>query len=135
MSDPLKLTVSLPPSANRLYRAMVVAGVPTQRRSREYRAYEMDCGSEILTQISKAKRDRRNAKVPAGDLSMTARLHWPDRRKRDADNSMKALQDVVSKTLGFDDSRISEVHVYRMCDPENPRCEVVLAAAEESEAA
>jgi crossover junction endodeoxyribonuclease RusA len=119
----IRLTLPLPPSANQLYRAQVVRGVPTIIKAKGYRAYERDAGSTILVQHKPHKN------LPDAPLSFTAKFYWPDRRIRDTDNPLKALVDVVSRALGFDDSQVSEIHAYRLHCKKNPRCEVEIATA------
>ncbi|MEQ8353813.1 MAG: RusA family crossover junction endodeoxyribonuclease [Leptospiraceae bacterium] len=47
-------------------------------------------------------------------LRVIAILFPPDRRKRDIDNSLKALLDALGNDVLYsDDSQISEIHVYR----------------------
>lgn len=117
----IRLTLPLPPSANAMYCSQVIQGKPRPVKSAAYRSYETLCGMTILAHGKQT--------VPPGPLSFTAWLFWVDRRRRDADNSCKALQDLVSRTLGFDDSRISEVHLFRLYDREKPRCEIEIREA------
>ena len=54
-----------------------------------------------------------------------ARFYWPDARKRDGDNRMKPLQDLIADTLGFDDSLIKRgTYEVMGIDRANPRCEL-----------
>lgn len=49
-----------------------------------------------------------------GPLRMTVRLHPPDRRRRDLDNSLKALQDALQHGYFYhDDCQIHELHVFK----------------------
>lgn len=111
----IRLVLPLPPSANRMYRSQIIRGRPTSIKSEVYRGYEGICGKEVMAQAAREV-------VPEGLLSFSAWMFWGDRRRRDTDNYIKVLQDVVSRTLGFDDFRISEVHVFRRHDKDNARC-------------
>lgn len=115
------LTVPLPPSANAMYRSQVIQGKPRPVKSAAYRSYETLCGMTILAHGKQT--------VPSGPLSFTAWFFFGNRRRHDADNQIKAVQDVVSRTLGFDDSLIQEVHAYRRYDKSAPRCEIEIREA------
>lgn len=117
----IRLTVPLPPSANAMYRSQVIQGKPRPVKSAAYRSYETLCGMVILAHGKQT--------VPPGPLSFTAWFYFADRRRRDVDNNQKCLQDVVSRTLGFDDSLIQEVHAYRLYDKSTPRCEIEIREA------
>jgi crossover junction endodeoxyribonuclease RusA len=112
----------LPPSVNQMYRLKVVAGVAGKFKTKSTKDFESDAGNEILAQrVGQPSIDKL-----IGSLQMTVYLYFKDRRRRDIDNCLKVLQDTVSDVLGFDDSRIGELHVYRRFDKSNPRAEVRL---------
>ncbi len=65
--------------------------------------------------------------VPVGaPVHISARFYFLDRCKRDLDNGLRLLLDVISRCLGFDDSRIDELRVYRSLDRKKPRVEMHL---------
>lgn len=69
--------------------------------------------------------------VGAGDLALTVRLTFPDRRKSDLDNRLKACQDALALALGFDDAHIVRLVVERAgVAPKQPVCEMVLEVLE-----
>ena len=49
----------------------------------------------------------------SGRLSLHVVARPPDARRRDLDNTLKALQDALAESLGFDDSQIDELTVVR----------------------
>jgi Holliday junction resolvase RusA-like endonuclease len=51
-------------------------------------------------------------RVPDGDLEMWIWLFAPDRRRRDASNHVKLIEDAVFAALGEDDSRVVGSHVW-----------------------
>ena len=95
----LEIELPYPPSANRLYRRVG----PRTLISREGRAFrERVCsilagsGLEPLT----------------GPIEMSLVLYPPDRRRRDADNSLKAVCDALEKAGAYeDDSQIVKLTV------------------------
>lgn len=63
-----------------------------------------------------------------GDLEMTVELFPPDRRRRDMDNTLKALQDSLQHGKVYeDDCQISVLHMFRreMIKPAG-KCRVTL---------
>lgn len=59
------------------------------------------------------------------------RLTFPDRRKSDLDNRLKASQDALAIALGFNDARIVRVTAERAgVEPGRPACEMVLEVLE-----
>lgn len=118
----IHLTLPLPPSVNSMYRA-VGAGTSTRVvKASRTRLYEEEAGYAILAQ-------KREQQVPPGPLAVIVKCYWPDKRKRDVDNFTKGVIDIISRTLGFDDCRIADLHAYKRVDPEDPRCEVTIRAA------
>jgi crossover junction endodeoxyribonuclease RusA len=94
-----------PPSTNTYYRNIVVKGSPR-------------------TLISKAGRQYRDAVMalvrfdgrPAmeGRVSLTVELCAPDKRRRDLDNHLKAIQDALTHAnVWGDDSQIDRLFVLR----------------------
>lgn len=49
-----------------------------------------------------------------GPLRLTVRLNPPDRRRRDADNTLKSIQDALQAANAYrDDCQIHELHVFK----------------------
>lgn len=111
-------TIPLPPSLNNAY--------PTSRAGRRFpsaalKAFKTEAGWKIKA----AARGWQPTKGARLALSMI--LHFPDRRRADIDNRIKAAGDVLAETLGFDDSTIDSITVTRgEPDKANPRCVLTL---------
>ena len=119
----ISLTLPFPPSVNAAYRAVrnPKTGGVRNVKSRALREFEREAGKAATA--AGAKR----GSVPEGAaLSLTLLMFVPDRRKRDIDNLCKASIDALKHALGFDDSRVAELHVYKRTDKGFPRCEAVL---------
>ncbi|MBX6770870.1 MAG: RusA family crossover junction endodeoxyribonuclease [Chloroflexi bacterium] len=108
----LTATLPLPPSVNHLYARFADRVVLT------------DAGLAYHDEVAVTLRGQ--TVPPDVRFRVTIHLHFPDRRRRDLDNALKLLLDAVSRALGFDDSRIDELHVYRALDRQCPRAEVLL---------
>lgn len=70
-----------------------------------------------------------------GPVEMTVNLYPPDHRKRDADNTMKAIQDGLtkSKLVWGDDVQVKKLHIYRH-EPQKPgRVDISITTAEKEE--
>ena len=98
----LEATLNFPPSVNRYYRNVG----PRVLISREGRKYRMMTVSRL-----------GGVRPLDGELALTVHLHPPDRRRRDADNCLKCLQDsLVHAGAMRDDSQVKILHV-EMLDP------------------
>ena len=98
----LEATLKFPPSANRYYRVLG-SRVLISREGRKYR----------MMTVSRLG----GARPLDGDLALTVHLYPPDRRRRDADNCLKCLQDsLVHAGAMRDDSQVKILHV-EMLDP------------------
>lgn len=97
-----EIVLGFPPSVNRYYRHVG----PRVLISREGRKYRMMAVSRL-----------GGIKPLEGDLALTVHLYPPDRRRRDADNTLKCLQDsLVHAGAMRDDSQIKVLHV-EMLEP------------------
>ena len=110
----MKITTPYPPSVNHMW-----------VRNRN--------GSVRVSAAGKLFRDEVTMMRPGpgklcltGRLAVSVRLHAPDKRRRDLDNSMKALLDALAHALVYvDDSQIDRLVVERgPVDRKNPRAEV-----------
>ena len=97
----LNLILPLPPSVNSYW------GFAGSRRFLTLAAREFKKEvAHIVSQQSVIFGDKR--------LSLTAILHFKDRRKSDIDNRIKSLLDaLVQAGLFDDDSQIDELHIFR----------------------
>jgi Holliday junction resolvase RusA-like endonuclease len=115
---PVAVTLPLPPTVNHMY----THGRRGQKfLSENYRKWKKEAGMEILPY----KRYFRDMYRPPYQYTVT--FCFPDRRKRDADNRLKPLQDLVSEVFGFDDEEIWRgVFEKGEIDKNNPRCELTI---------
>jgi crossover junction endodeoxyribonuclease RusA len=79
----VSVTLPYPPSANRMWRHVGKKVL----RSREYEAWRAQCGLII--------RQETNGFGLAGPYAMTVQVGRPDRRRRDLDNLLKPIGDVM----------------------------------------
>ena len=92
-----EITLDFPPSANRYYRVLGSRVLI----SREGRRYRMKTVSRL-----------GGIRPIDGDLALVVHLYPPDRRRRDADNCLKCLQDsLVHAGAMRDDSQVKILHV------------------------
>jgi len=106
----MKITLDVPPSANRYWRNYQGRIV----RSDEAIAYKhmtgLLCNTAGLSPLE-------------GDVRLTLKVYRP-RKKGDLDNRIKVLADALQGYAYFDDSQIAEIHAYRYDDKDCPRVEV-----------
>ena len=69
---------------------------------------------------------RRPSWPCAGPVRLTLRLWFGDRRRRDADNVAKAVQDALNGIAWLDDCQVVELSVTRGVDPGSPRTEATV---------
>ncbi len=106
----IKLTLPLPPSANRYWRMynnrMVV--------SPEATAYKEQvgwlCREAGLEPLS-------------GSVCLTVRV-YRKQKSGDLDNKLKVIGDALNGYAWFDDAQVVEIHAYRYDDKHNPRVEI-----------
>lgn len=119
MSEPITLTLPMPPSTNNLYfsfvtKARKVIRVPSDR-AKEFKAQvERICRQQDVTPF-------------AGEVVMTIRVYRP-RRVGDTDGYLKATIDSLTGFAYHDDKQVRIIHAYRYDDPKRPRCEVEIKA-------
>ena len=109
MKKPESLTVTLPwpPSTNRIWRNVAVSGKPRTLLSQEGRVYRKAAADACLVARLAGKRlsDR---------LALRLVVQAPDRRARDLDNTVKAVQDALTHAgVWLDDSQIDRLLVER----------------------
>jgi crossover junction endodeoxyribonuclease RusA len=103
----MKLILPWPPSANRIWRNVVVAGKPRTLLSKEGREYRH------LVGVYLAKFGGVN-KGLKGRIAVSIIAEPPDRRRRDLDNINKALLDALTHNgVWLDDSQIDRLVVQR----------------------
>jgi crossover junction endodeoxyribonuclease RusA len=100
----IEVELPYPPSTNTLYRRVG----PRTIISREGRAYRDKVRAALAASAVRPLR---------GPIHVVIDLYPPDRRRRDVDNTLKALLDACAKGGAYeDDSQIKHLEV-RMCDP------------------
>lgn len=60
-----------------------------------------------------------------GPVRLKIALYWGDRRKHDIDN-IKILLDALTGIVWEDDGQVTDLHVTKAYDKENPRVEILL---------
>lgn len=115
------MVLPLPPSVNNLY-----ANTPTGRiKTKEGRLYKQQVAEELQEQ-------RARRRCPEPPFEVWIWFLMPDRRKRDASNMVKAIEDNVADYLCYDDRLHHAIHLYKGLDENNPRAVMVLAHKEQS---
>lgn len=96
----IELHLSWPPSVNHYY-----------GRGRGGRMFIKKRGMDFRAEVSDAAADAK-CQSQEGDLAMFVWLYPPDKRKRDCDNVLKALQDALQHAGCYDnDCQIKCLHV------------------------
>lgn len=103
----LTLHLPWPPSANRIWRHIVVGGQARTLLSEDARGY--------YAKVKRDVRKKRNGFAPlSGPLTLTVKAYPPDRRRRDLDNTLKAVGDALTKAgVWWDDSQLVEIHAQK----------------------
>lgn len=111
----MKLTLPLPPSANRYWRHVGKKVL----LSEEARAYRDRCAFAAAVQW----------KGPplAGRVRVHADVYMPNLRG-DLANREKQLLDAIQRTVLVDDSQVWDIRLVRYTDPDNPRVELTVEA-------
>lgn len=120
----LKFILSYPPSTNTYWRH-VENKVLISKAGREYRA-----NVAIDVFLGRAK-ECSVGKPLQGRLRFEMKLMPPDNRRRDLDNTLKALLDALQHANVYeDDSQIDELHVVRGTIIEGGSVEVIISVLE-----
>ena len=97
----IELRLPLPPSTNNLYISVGKKRIVSPK----YRAWREEAGEMLIAQKPRSV---------LGDYDLWLYVEWPDKRKRDLDNAIKAVSDLlVSHQLVEDDSRCQALPIYR----------------------
>lgn len=106
-ADSWTVTLPWPPSTNRIWRNVAVSGKPRTLLSQEGRVYRKAAADACLVAklVGKQIPDR---------LALRLVVQAPDRRARDLDNTVKAVQDALTHAgVWLDDSQIDRLLVER----------------------
>lgn len=110
MRERLVVSGPLPPSSNSLY--------PTGRDGKRHlsakgKAYKEKIQKRLMV-------DKALDRCPDPPFSLHLHLRFPDARRRDCTNQIKLLEDSIFQYLGFDDSLIYDVHIWKYIDRADP---------------
>ncbi len=101
----MNITVPWPPfSTNHIWRTSRLGHTYLEPAAKDYK--------EMVTLRVKLA-VQAGSRCPDGPLALSLWVYPPDRRRRDLDNMCKLVQDSIFAGLDADDSRVSELHVYR----------------------
>lgn len=113
--EPIRLTLDMPPSANRYWRSNPRGGVYVSEEARTYKA------DVAVMAHAQGLRD-----ALAGDVAVTVRV-FRAQRSGDLDNRLKVLLDALRGVAYGDDKQVIEIHAFRFEDKANPRVEVEIS--------
>ncbi len=106
-ADSWTVTLPWPPSTNRIWRNVAVSGKPRTLLSQEGRVYRKAVADACLAAKLAGKQ------IP-DRLALRLVVQAPDRRARDLDNTVKAVQDALTHAgVWLDDSQIDRLLVER----------------------
>jgi crossover junction endodeoxyribonuclease RusA len=120
----LRLTLPYPPSVNRIWRSVTIAGRARVLMSRDGREYRQAA-------IVALRADLGRFRAFCGPVAVVIRAHPPDARRRDLDNALKAANDALTHAgIWADDSQVADLRIIRMpvCR-DQPRLEVEISEA------
>jgi len=115
----LTIVLTLPPSVNSMYRTWGGRII----KSEAYRLWIEEARFDI-------NRQHVRARIPEPRYEVHLWMMLPDRKRRDLSNMVKAIEDVVSDYLGYDDKLHDVIHLYKALDRVNPRAVFVLTHKE-----
>lgn len=119
----LSLILPLPPSINRQY-----ATVNGRRvLSATGRRYKVTVGQLLMTASSSSEWPAFLQKTHEHFLILTIHFYFPTLLRRDIDGGLKIAQDALCEAMSLNDNRITEIHLYKTLDRDNPRLECILA--------
>lgn len=106
-ADSWTVTLPWPPSTNQIWRNVAVSGKPRTLLSQEGRVYRKAAADACLVAKLAGKQ------IP-DRLALRLVVQAPDRRARDLDNTVKAVQDALTHAgVWLDDSQIDRLLVER----------------------
>jgi Holliday junction resolvase RusA-like endonuclease len=118
----IAFSLPLPPTINNSYATVERKGKQRRVSSKRLAQYKKDVPNLLYSQglIRDMWKDARAVKY---DVTIYFRTMPTQARRADLSNRLKALEDVVSQYLGFDDCFIEEGHFKRGIDARCPRVE------------
>jgi crossover junction endodeoxyribonuclease RusA len=120
------ITLPVPPSINHQY-----ATVNGRRiLSSAGRAYKTQVGRQVWVALAQSPaRTSLMDRLHLGPLVLSIRFFFSSALRRDVDGGLKIAQDALCESLGLNDNRIVETHLYKDLDKTHPRMEVSLSLA------
>lgn len=111
-----RVTLPLPPSTNSLFPDR--GG--RRRKSEAYRRWIIEAGESALLQ--------RLKKTPPGPgpYELEVSLYFTDRRRRDASNYIKAIEDFLAAWMNYDDNLNHTIIARKVINRERKNAEVIL---------
>jgi crossover junction endodeoxyribonuclease RusA len=125
-AESLLMTLPVPPSINHQY-----ATVNGRRiLSSAGRAYKTQVGRQVGVALAQSSaRTSLMDRLHSGPLVLSIRFFFSSALRRDVDGGLKIAQDALCESLGLNDNRIVETHLYKDFDKTHPRMEVSLSLA------
>lgn len=121
------LDLPSPPPLSALYRN---ARGPGRVKTRRYEDWQLEAGWELVAQLDPPDDPDRIV----GHYVLTIAMQRPDKRRRDLDNCIKALSDLLVKHGVIEDDSFATEIILRW-EGEGTRCRVEVAPATEAGAA
>lgn len=122
MAEAVRLTLdALPPSANKLWRAVNGRVL----KSAEYRSW--------LDAMAWTWREQAGTQKVHGQYALTIAMGKPDRRRRDLDNSLKALSDLLVASGVVEDDSLCQRIDMSWCTEPGVRVWIISTDAEEDQ--
>lgn len=114
MKQRIEIQIPYPPSVNHLY---------GQRGNRRFIKKK---GVEFFEKVKEIVSQKVFAQF-LGDVSVTAHLYPPDRRKRDIDNTLKAILDSLQKAGVYkNDNQVKQLFVARINAVKGGRVDLIV---------
>ena len=118
----LAISLPWPPSTNKIWRHVVIAGSPRVLTSREGREYREAARRAVMSDPMAFFRKRLT-----GQLAVRLSCFPPDNRRRDLDNLAKAVLDALTHAgVWEDDSQIDLLQIERVRNTPNGRVSVTI---------
>lgn len=68
-----------------------------------------------------------------GPVTMEVEIYWPDKRRRDLDNTVKSICDALNGIAYEDDSQIVQLLTTKHLDRDNPRAVITISQLKEEQ--
>lgn len=119
----LNMTLTIPPSVNHCYKNFNAAG----RRNRVLTPLAK-AWKEEAHYVSVAATHRQRWQMPPADTKIVLEIvaFWPDRRRRDMNNTHKLLCDALEGVVYLDDKMVLVRDMDFSVDRQNPRLELCI---------